>query len=125
MKAGLRQEDIEGQTYWFQPASAGQHDGLPAVYLLPGFDEYYLGYTDRSLLLDAKYERRAVSSNGIFRPMIIIDGLVAGIWKREIKKGMLVLKPQPFERLTEAQERALRAAIISYGEFLGLPVELA
>jgi hypothetical protein len=123
VKPELQQETVASQTYWFQPAHTAQQDGLPAVYLLPGFDEYYLGYTDRSLLLDAKYERRAVSSNGIFRPMIIIDGRVAGTWKRTIQKGKLFVHPQPFERLNPAQEQALLAAAVAVGKFIGLPVE--
>jgi hypothetical protein len=124
VKAELQQEDFADQTYWLQPAGAAKHEGLPAVYLLPGFDEYYLGYKDRSFLLDAKYERRAVSSNGIFRPMIVIDGRVAGTWKQEGKRGVVVLLPQPFESLAKDQEQALITAANLYGRFLGLPIEI-
>lgn len=124
VKAELQREDFAGQTYWLQPAGEAKHKGLPAVYMLPAFDEYYLGYKDRSLLLDAKSERQAVSSNGVFRPMIVIDGRVAGTWKRVVKREVVVINPQPFERLAEDQEQALLTAANLYGRFLGLPIEI-
>ena len=59
----------------------------PTVHLLPAFDEYFLGYTDRSAILDPRFDRQLVSSNGVFRPMLVIDGQVVGTWKQELAKG--------------------------------------
>lgn len=33
--------------------------------------------------------RKVVSINGIFRPMILLEGLIVGIWKRRLKKGVV------------------------------------
>ncbi len=56
------------------------------VHLLPAFDEYIIAYRDRSASLVFEHHKKAVSDNGIFRPIIVINGRVKGIWKRTVKK---------------------------------------
>jgi hypothetical protein len=61
-----------------------------SLVLLPAFDEYTIAYSDRSAALDAKLSKVAMTINGIFHPLLVIDGKVVGIWKRE-EKGKTVL----------------------------------
>jgi len=124
VKPRLRQETLDDGTYWLPQDDALVKDPSPTVYLLPAYDEYYLGYKERSLVLDPTYDRQAVSSNGVFRPMILIDGQVVGIWKRTSKKGSVIITPSPFSSLTDAENQALVGAANVYSAFLGLPVEL-
>jgi hypothetical protein len=123
-KPGLRQETIDDQTYWLSQDASIVKDPSPTVYLLPAYDEYYLGYKERGLLLDPKYDKQAVSSSGVFRPMIVIDGQVMGIWKRALKKGSVFVTPSPFRSLTKAENQALVVAANHYAAFLGLSVVL-
>jgi hypothetical protein len=120
----LCQETIDDQAYWLVQSTSMVKDPSPTAYLLPAFDEYFLGYKDRSLILDPKYDKQAVSSNGVFRPMIVIDGQVVGTWKRAIKKGLVIITPSPFSSLTKAENQALAAAANHYAAFLGLSVDL-
>ena len=53
-RAGIRlaaerliQEETDGVAYWMAHTMPVLSDNLPDVYLLPGFDEYMLGYRDR------------------------------------------------------------------------------
>jgi hypothetical protein len=49
--------------------------------LLPGFDEFVLGYGDRSAVVDpAHAERIAPGRNGVFKPTVVHDGRVVGTW---------------------------------------------
>lgn len=58
-------------------------DDPGAELLLPGFDEFVLGYGDRTEILDAEHADRIVpGGNGVFRPTIVRDGRVVGCWKR-------------------------------------------
>ena len=101
------------------------NNGITATYLLPGFDEYLLGYGDRSAVLDPAYAQRICpGGNGVFNPTIVIDGVVTGTWKRTFKKGAVVIEVAPFRPLTPAENDALSAAANRYGEFLGMPVVL-
>lgn len=124
VKPRLRQETLDEQIYWLPQNNSIVGDPSPTAYLLPAYDEYYLGYKERSLVLDPTYDRQAVSSNGVFRPVILIDGQVVGIWKRTSKKGSVIITPSPFSSLTDAENQAVVGAANVYSAFLGLPVEL-
>ncbi|MCD2196396.1 winged helix DNA-binding domain-containing protein [Actinomycetospora endophytica] len=53
-----------------------------AELLLPGFDEFVLGYGERAEVLDPAHADRIVpGGNGVFRPTIVRDGRVVGCWK--------------------------------------------
>jgi hypothetical protein len=56
-----------------------------SVHFLPAFDEYIIAYCDRSAVIPANYNK-AVSSNGVFRPTIVVNGQVAGTWKKTAGK---------------------------------------
>jgi hypothetical protein len=124
IKPRLRQETLDDGTYWLPRNHSIVRDPSPTACLLPAYDEYYLGYKERSLVLDPTYDKRAVSSNGVFRPVILMDGQVVGIWKRTLKKGAVSITPSPFNSLTDAEDQALVGAANRYGAFLGLPVVL-
>jgi hypothetical protein len=57
-------------------------------------------------------------------PTIIINGRIAGTWKRTFQKGSVVIATSPFIPLTATEKDAVAAAAQRYGEFLGMPVEL-
>jgi len=124
-KTRLHQETIEGQIYWLAQNQSSSTTPAPTVFLLPAYDEYFLGYKDRRAVLDANYDKQVVSSNGVFRPMIVIDGQIVGIWKQRLKKETVVITPSPFNSLTFAENQALQMAADRYGAFLGLSVALA
>lgn len=121
----LQSEVVEGETYWLPPHPAILAMPAAAAWLLPGFDEYYLGYKTRQVVLDGRYDKQVVSVNGIFRPVIVIDGQIVGIWKRDVKKGTAVFSLEPFEPLTAVQQQAVAAAARQYGVFSDQPVMLA
>jgi hypothetical protein len=123
-KTQLDQKTIDGQTYWLPQNDSIPKDPSPTAYLLPAFDEYFLGYRARNAILDSKHDKQAVSSNGVVRPIIVIDGQIVGIWKRVLKKGSVIITPGPFNLLTAAENEALLLAANQYGAFLGLPMEL-
>lgn len=60
------------------------------IKLLWGFDEYFLWYKDRSIVADIAHYDKMFSKNGIFSPLIIKDGKVIWIRKREFKKDKCI-----------------------------------
>jgi hypothetical protein len=123
----LEEETLEGRVYWHGAAEPG---AAPAVspapstaWLLPPYDEYTVAYRDRSAVLDPAWGR-LVSGNGIFYPTIVLDGQVAGTWKRVFKKGTVVITLSPFSPLKKKERQAIAAAAERYGAFLGLPAVL-
>jgi DNA glycosylase AlkZ-like len=123
--AQLGCERIAGQEYYFaqdlREASGAPQD----VFLLPPFDEYLVAYRDRSAALDPHYNQRVVpGGNGIFNPIVVIDGRVVGTWKRTFKKDSVLMTFSPFTAFSQAQTGAIAAAAERYGRFVGKRVIL-
>jgi hypothetical protein len=132
VKAGLAQarsqlgcEQIDGQEYYFDPELAQAKDAVRQAFLLPPFDEFLVAYRDRSAALDPQYNTAVVpGGNGIFNPIVVIDGQVLGTWKRTFKKKSVQMSFSPFGSFGAAQQRAIAEAAERYGAFQGMTVEL-
>jgi hypothetical protein len=121
----LISEMIEGKEYWMREdtLSPAGEDGS-RVYLLPGFDEYLLGYKNRGAVISEAHAQKIVpGSNGVFLPMIVVAGQVVGTWKRKIKKKAVDITLHPFTALGHLEDRAVDAAQ-AYADFVGLPLSL-
>jgi hypothetical protein len=120
----LAQEVIDGKTYWFSRELPPTTKKSAVVHLLPGFDEYMLGYRDRSPSLRAgDAQKICPGSNGMFIPTVIIDGQVGGTWKRVLKKRSVSVTAFPFTSFTRTQQRTIAIAAIRYSHFLGRTIE--
>ncbi len=124
-KPYLAQDVVGGQVYWFPSSTLSAHASLPTAYLLPAFDEYLVGYKDRSAVLNTLFVKQTNAGGGILNPTIVIDGQVVGTWKRAVTKGSVSITLYPFAALGKAEEQAVALAAQRFGAFLGLPVVLA
>jgi hypothetical protein len=128
VKAELMKEEIDGKHYWFSPLSvpAGE-DEPPIACLLPNYDEYMIGYKDRSAVFRALPEKLDSQAYGriALNYTIIIDGVIAGSWRRERKKDRVVVRTKLFRPLDRDERDALSLAIERYGKFLEMPVSLS
>ncbi|GHS93736.1 hypothetical protein FACS1894207_0670 [Bacteroidia bacterium] len=86
IKSGFVAEKINGQTYWINNDFRHAPDPENFCRLLPAFDEYLVSYKDRKAVLLSEHHRKAISSNGIFRPVIVVNGQVVGLWKKTSNK---------------------------------------
>lgn len=125
-EARLAAVEVDGQRYWM-PADTGDPSAASrATYLLPGFDEFMLGYTDRSAALAPEFiDRIHPGKNGIFKPTVVIDGQVTGIWKRTLKKRTVTLEFTPFTPWRAADRESFHRAARRYGEFVQREADVA
>jgi hypothetical protein len=115
----LGREAIGGQEYYYAQDQSAAQPGPLEVFLLPPFDEYLVAYRDRSASLDLKYQSQVVpGGNGIFNPIVVIDGRVMGTWKRTFKKDTVTMTFSPFTSWNEAQAQAIAAAAERYSRFV-------
>ena len=90
-----------------------------AVHMLPGFDEYLLGYSDRNAPLAGMHSTAIVpGGNGVFRPTVVIDGEVVSAWKRERRRSASWSPSTRSGRCPRAPIAAIAKALARYGEFL-------
>lgn len=116
----LDEVEIEGTTYWMRPGLEPAADG---VHVLPGFDEYLLGYADRHAPLAGAHSSIIVpGGNGLFLATIVVNGEVVGSWRRTIGAKRVDVVALPFGRLSATTRRAFERAARRFGDFLGLPV---
>lgn len=125
----LVSEEIGGKRYYMSKPSREDADA-GGVHLLPAFDEYLVGYADRSAMLgNAETQMMLRSgkiffthSNGIFLPVVVADGEVVGTWKRKTEKDRAVVTIRPFAKLSEENRKGVLEAASRYGEFLQVDV---
>jgi hypothetical protein len=122
VKSGLERLNVGETEYWMAPprpapAAAGQ----PALHLLPGFDEYILGYQDRTAVLAPEFARLVVpGNNGMFMATIVNErGRVIGTWRRSVAKGIVRVVPEMFAG-ESVDGMGLEAAGERLGGFLGV-----
>lgn len=113
---------ISGVTYWLDPAT--RESSEEALYLLPGFDEYILGYRDRSAALAPEYNSRIISKNAVFPATIVQNGQVVGTWRRTLKAKKVIMQATAFTSFSQNTRQLIAEKAIVFGQFTGLPVEL-
>lgn len=78
------------------------------VFLLPGFDEFILGYQDRLAVLPPEFADRIVpGGNGVFRPTVVSDGQVVGTWKHTGRGAKRAVEATPFDAFPEEVAAAI------------------
>lgn len=90
------------------PATTNPSPG--AVTLVPAFDEWVLGYGDRSLIgTPAALQALVPGSNGVFRPAVLVDGRVVGVWRMPPRssKGARAVEVELLEKVSAKTRRAI------------------
>lgn len=100
-------------------------DAGGALLIPPGFDEYMLGYGDRSLMMDPEHMDAVVpGGNGVFRATLVRDGRVVATWKRTVRTRTVIVEVAPLARIGASERRGFETEFARYGAFLGSDVEV-
>ncbi len=128
--SSLVANDCNSIEYWYADAITRSNTQSASTtvetLLLPGFDEYFLGYKDRSLFSDPGHMARIVpGNNGVFKPIVVVNGHVVGTWQRKINKHSVDIRVDAF--FTDARNRSklikqAAPAAEAYATFAGLPL---
>lgn len=103
--------DVDGTEHLLDPAvpdllAARRRQAL-GVHLLPGFDEFVLGYAERGhVLAPEEFDRVVPGGNGIFRATVVHRGRIVGTWAAP--RGRLELTP--FRTLDARTDAAITRA---------------
>ena len=127
----LKKFDLNGNIYHTYSTPGSSVDDCGAI-LLPAFDEYVLGYSDRSLLTGessggkggsvatSKYIHR----NGVFLPTLLWNGKVMGTWKKQRSGKGVKVSVHPFAEPEREKIEGIQESAALYGEFLEKEVQL-
>ena len=90
---------------------------------LPGFDEYMLGYKERSMMVDAGHLAAIIpGGNGMFRSTIVRGGRAVAVWTRALTRTGVTASVEPLIPLTVGDRDRVGAALQPYADYLGLPL---
>jgi hypothetical protein len=118
LTADFVSEEINGESYWLP-----QHDTLAktsdtSFHFLPAFDEYLISYKDRTAALVLEHQKKAFTSNGIFKPVLLMNGEGIGIWNRSIKNEFVYIETNIFKTNTKHIQQSLEKEAENIGRFL-------
>jgi hypothetical protein len=95
-------------------------DTIAPVRLLPGFDGAVLGYRDPSRFVDSQHVPKLSSRNGLFHPVFLVDGRIAGLWKMgNSGEARLSLTLHPFGAISDCDRAALVEEAEDLARFTG------
>jgi hypothetical protein len=117
----LRVNDIE---YWATgdpPPPRAELD----EYVLPPFDEFLLGYKERSLVLDTQYVKRVNAGGGMPKPTVVVNGEVIGTWSYKLMKHGMSVGIQPFRDADTQEQDAIRLALRRFSLYRSMPVDVS
>ncbi|MEX1248993.1 MAG: winged helix DNA-binding domain-containing protein [Anaerolineales bacterium] len=120
LKDDLQPVIMDDVQAWVSAGDALFPDEKPrGVRLLPYFDAYAVGSYPREWLYPGRAAERAMARGqaGNF-PVLLIDGIVAGVWHQRRSGHKLQITVEPLAKLSVAQKRELEAQVARLGEFL-------
>lgn len=92
---------------------------------LPGFDEYLLGYKDRSLMASpADLAAVIPGGNGVFRSTLVQAGRVRATWTRTLTRKGVTVVIQPFTPFSRSDFFSAAIELEKYAFYLQLPLTL-
>jgi hypothetical protein len=123
--AHLQHEMVNHQEFWCSAATAPVQRTASSTYLLSIYDEYIIGYHDRSMMATPEVAAKLFTMGAALTAAIVIDGKIVGSWRRTLDKDTVTIELKPFRQLRKAEQRAIGAAAQRYGEFVDRTVRLA
>lgn len=123
-RASLTSIEGEGATHWVD-AHRERPSRRAYAHLLPNYDEYFIGYRDRSAIGERiSSVARVTGGNALNAHVIAISGQLVGGWKAAEAGGRVTVSLDLATPLTASEHRLLESAARRYGTYLGLPVEM-
>jgi hypothetical protein len=109
LRPGLRAFRAENGTELFDLPGAPRPDpGTPApVRLVAEFDNLLLAHADRSRVISDDARKRMFSQPNIYPGAVLIDGLVAGIWRIGLSAREAIVKVAPFRKISSPEREAI------------------
>jgi hypothetical protein len=99
-----------GTTLYDLPDAPRPDEDSPApARLIAEFDNLTLSYADRSRVLTDADRRRAFTSNGLIPGMILVDGVVAGVWRLRRTKTDAAVDMTAYRKISAWDEAAVIA----------------
>ena len=121
LDAGLERLTIGDTEHWIAAdAPPPPPRRALSVHLLPNYDEYFIGFRDRSAIGRRVSGTSTVTGgNALIPHVIVVNGELVGIWRRTVEKERVVVSLEPHTALTRRELDLVAAQVRRFGRFLG------
>lgn len=119
IESELTAEQWNGQTWYVHKDCRMRGKVAGCLHLLPSYDEYLLGYKDRTDVLPKEHYPKAFTNNGLFYPVLLHEGQVIGNWNKSARKGGKLIEHSCFRLHDCMDEDMLNREKERYIQFLG------
>ncbi len=110
IRSSLEKITLPDNDYYFIPPLPLLKEHVPALQLLPVYDEYVMGYRDRSAFFEFRKQLRP-SPPVYFDSIIIDEGQQIGTWRRTLTGKTVDLELAFFRPLSARQDQSFRLAV--------------
>jgi hypothetical protein len=117
-------ESFDSAEYLLPNSFSGALTKNNSVHLLPAFDEFLISYRDRSCSLSKVHNKKTISDNGIFYPIIVVNGQVSGVWKRTTQKNKIIIETGLYYPPNKQINNMLANKLDMFGKFLNMETEI-
>jgi hypothetical protein len=115
--------DVEGAPAWVLAMHARALrtvDPVRSARLLPAFDQYVIGASFHAeRLLPGPLRARVYRPQGWVSPVVLVDGLMAGVWRHAFKGSRLEVVVEPFHTLPDWARRGVALEAERLAQFYG------
>jgi hypothetical protein len=123
---GATSERLDGLTLWHAPVArlkVAAADG--SAHLLPNYDEYLVAYKDRGFVVGPTFTTMVAEQRvDIFAHFLIVDGRLAGTWRRVIANDNVRVSVELHAPLKAPARQSVQDAADRLGKFHRMKVEL-
>ena len=126
-RAGLDEVELEGEPAWvWRGDTASDAPPAPPVRLLPYFDAFQVGSQPRGGLFPGRAAERALArSQAGNYPVLLLDGVVGGVWHLKRSGSRATVTVEPLDDLTRARRTALEEEVARLGQVIDARTELS
>jgi len=124
IKPDFISEIIDSKEYWYSYPLTNIKQRKINIHLLPAYDEFLISYRDRSASLNLTHNKNIISDNGIFRPVIVINGQVSGLWKHSEKNGKIIIEVNFLHPQDNLSTYITKDVICKFETFFGKATEI-
>ncbi|HVE75614.1 MAG TPA: winged helix DNA-binding domain-containing protein [Actinomycetota bacterium] len=119
------EETIHGKTLW-AVESNGEGPSASGAHLLQSYDEFIVGYSESRFLGDAREQaiRQAWSGRTLPASLVLINGTVAGHWRRATRNNAVTANVQLYEPARRSTLEALQIETERLSNFIAAPVKM-
>ena len=125
VRSELIKEVIDDKEYWFDDSKPGKNEKSPSSFLLPNYDEYFIGFKDRSAIGEVVRQANIPEyESALIGNVIVLNGQLVGGWRRTLGKKEVLVETTLLTKLGKAEIQLIERAVERFGRFLALPVSI-